>query len=816
MLRLGTWLALAILMASPRPGVDGYEPKRIRKVADLRDNMYPVMGHWPCVLLLNATGSAGCSTREPVWATLQRCEDMGCVRSIEGDRTLLLPPSVFPRAMREYLDGSAPVDEGWRGRVRGMLVEVGDGAGLNATDLGDASFSPQPAYPQAELRPANDPGTHQWNPHGFGATDRRFEDFPIALLDFEGTDLARTFARVNHDTKYVKPDRVASADFLMQAALSSKQKLGVPRVTEENSAYCLAARACLPVGGFSVVATSPPLGARVGRSDDFNDEGANRDEGGRTPFVLVSARLDATAMFHDVAAGANAAMSGLIVLLAAAEAYANGLRAAGGAGGAPGEAKATPAKRVAFAAFAAEDWGYAGSRRFLYELADRGGSNAGFGFGGANVGDVLGLGDVDAAIELGAIGLAHRRIPADVASPAVFVHAAPGFNSAGLANAIIESGAGVPGVSLRRSADGVPFPPSSTFSLLRRNPDGTTPAVLLAEYDDRYIDPFYGGAWDSGVDAVNPARMARVAVVLAKTLLTTAAGFPPGSAQLARATEGVVASDVDATTRELVTCLVDQTTGFDCRGAKALFSPATGRWSSRYAGVVPGLAKDFAQNPLGKSDVQRFAWNFLANATADRDLSSFKSCASQKECGKNDGDAAGGEVCVGATGDQSGFLGRQERLRSKRRRLIERDERRDTAASKDDGTRAEPGACVAASVGFVPALSHRLAFDATELIWRLGAADPTELALGGGEDPVWTESNWPGSVGITAYVHEGEFRDWVIFFSGLAVALGSWWYIRRLDRWFTDLEQTEWGRAPYNWVDTGPPPTAARESTRST
>jgi len=71
-------------------------------------------------------------------------------------------------------------------------------------------------------------------------------------------------------------------------------------------------------------------------------------------------------------------------------------------------------------------------------------------------------------------------------------------------------------------------------------------------------------------------------------------------------------------------------------------------------------------------------------------------------------------------------------------------------------------------------------------------------------------------VGITAYVHEGEFRDWVIFFSGLAVALGSWWYIRRLDRWFTDLEQTEWGRAPYNWVDTGPPPTAARESTRST
>lgn len=822
MLRLGTWLALAILMASPRPGVDGYEPKRIRKVADLRDNMYPVMGHWPCVLLLNATGSAGCSTREPVWATLQRCEDMGCVRSIAGDRTLLLPPSVFPRAMREYLDGSAPVDEGWRGRVRGMLVEVGDGAGLNATDLGDASFSPQPAYPQAELRPANDPGTHQWNPHGFGATDRRFEDFPIALLDFEGTDLARTFARVNHETEYVKPDRVASADFLMQSALSSKQKLGVPKVTEENSAYCLAARACLPIGGYSVIATSPPRASPPVRSDDDGD--ARARPGRRTPFVLVSARLDATAMFHDVAAGANAAMSGLIVLLAAAEAYAAALRAAEAAV-APGEAKATPAKRVAFAAFAAEDWGYAGSRRFLWELA---GGGADAGFGAANVGDVLGLGDVDAAIELGAIGLAHRRIPPDVASPAVFVHAAPGVGGAGLADAIIETGADVPGVSLRRSADGVPFPPSSTFSLLRR--DAAIPAAVLAEYDDRYIDPFYGGAFDSGVDAVDPARMARVAVVLAKTLLNVAAGFPPGSAQLARATEGVDGAGVDATTRELVTCLVDPAVGFDCDRARALFSHATGRWSSRYAGVLPGLLAKDHQSPLGKSDVQRFAWNFLANATADRDLSSFKSCASQEECGGGGGgDVA--EVCVGATGDRGGFFGRQERLRSKRRRLIERDERRGDASrlgaddgtsalygqlDGDDGTSAEPGACVAASVRFVPALSHRLAFDATELIWRLGAPDPTELALGGGEDPVWTESNWPGSVGITAYVHEGEFRDLVIFFSGLAVAIGSWWYIRRLDRWYTDLEQTEWGRAPYNWVDTGPPPTAARESTRST
>lgn len=811
--RLTASVVLAILMAIPPLGVDGYEPPRIRSVADLRAAMYPVVGHWPCVLLLNATGSVGCSTREPVWATLQRCEDMGCVRSIGGDRTLLLPPAVFPRAMREYLDGTDPVTEGWRGRVKGMFVEVGDGAGINATELAGASFSPQPAYPQAELRPNDDPGTHQWNPHGFGATDRRFENFPVVLLDAEGTDLARTFASMNHDTKYVKPDRVSESNLPMESALSSKQRLGVPKVTEENSEYCLARRSCLPVGGFSVLATSPPTPRKGG-------EGALP---GKTPFVLVSARLDASAMFHDVAHGANAAMSGLVVLLAAAEAYAAALRSVA----LITDPAITPAKRVVFAAFAAEDWGYAGSRRFLYELA-KAGDEAGGDSGGENVGDVLGLGAVDAAIELSAIGLAHRRVPADVTSPAVFAHATP--NGAGLVDDIIAAADGI-NVSPRRSTPGTPIPPSSTFSLLRR--DGNVRAAVLAEYDDTYLDPFHGSAWDVGVEAVDPARMAAVAVVLAKTLINVGAGFPAGSAHAAAATGSVDAAAVEATTRELVACLVDPAVGFDCARAKALFAPATGAWMDKYAGVVPGLTRNH-QNPLGKSDVQRFAWNFLANATADRDgddgRSSFKPCVSQEECslgasgdgGNEDGGNTDDEVCVGATGDGSrGFLGAQERLRSKRRRLIESSPASSRLGSDADGQGAEPGVCLRTSVRFVPALSHRLSFDATELIWHVGDVDPAEAALGGGEDPVWTESNWPGNIGVTAYVHEGDFRDWMIFFSGLTISVVSWVYLNRLNKWYESVEQSEWGRAPYNWIDTGPPPNdhntrAAREAREDT
>ena len=688
--RLTASVVLAILMAIPPLGVDGYEPPRIRSVADLRAAMYPVVGHWPCVLLLNATGSVGCSTREPVWATLQRCEDMGCVRSIGGDRTLLLPPAVFPRAMREYLDGTDPVTEGWRGRVKGMFVEVGDGAEINATELAGASFSPQPAYPQAELRPNDDPGTHQWNPHGFGATDRRFENFPVVLLDAEGTDLARTFARMNHDTKYVKPDRVSESNLPMESALSSKQRLGVPKVTEENSEYCLARRSCLPVGGFSVLATSPPTPAR-GEGGELPD---------KTPFVLVSARLDASAMFHDVAHGANAAMSGLVVLLAAAEAYAAALRSVA----LITDPAITPAKRVVFAAFAAEDWGYAGSRRFLYELAN-GGANEGGDSGGENVGDVLGLGAVDAAIELSAIGLAHRRVPADVTSPAVFAHATP--NGAGLVDDIIAAADGI-NVSPRRSTPGTPIPPSSTFSLLRR--DGNVRAAVLAEYDDTYLDPFHGSAWDVGVEAVDPARMAAVAVVLTKALINVGARLPRRVAPRRRR---------DGERRRRRGRGDDARAGGMPRGPRRSGSIARGprRCSRRRLergwintlGVVPGLTRNH-QNPLGKSDVQRFAWNFLANATADRGgddgMSSFKPCVSQEECSLGAGDGgnqeggnrAGGntddEVCVGATGDGSrGFLGAQERLRSKRRRPSSTRRRRRRGSGPMHPTRTPSPAC---------------------------------------------------------------------------------------------------------------------------
>jgi hypothetical protein len=37
-------------------------PKPVLNTRDLQANMYPAAGHAPCVLLLNITGSVGCSS----------------------------------------------------------------------------------------------------------------------------------------------------------------------------------------------------------------------------------------------------------------------------------------------------------------------------------------------------------------------------------------------------------------------------------------------------------------------------------------------------------------------------------------------------------------------------------------------------------------------------------------------------------------------------------------------------------------------------------------------------------------------------------
>ena len=250
-----------------------WAPREVLSTDDLAANAYPSATHVPCVLLLNATGSIGCSTPAGgVTAPLRRFEGLADVRRRLASRTiLLLPASAFPEVLADYAKGA-----GWKAHAAGFMLEPGvdehgnpppvssaepssdegndrdapSTAGatlarlLARIDLGARrSFSPQPR------RDDDDRALHAraWNPDGFGAARARFENTPIVLLDASGADVARTFAAANGERG---TSRVAEMRFPMDAAAAANDANPARR--------CLEQRTCQPIGGHSVLASVPP------------------------------------------------------------------------------------------------------------------------------------------------------------------------------------------------------------------------------------------------------------------------------------------------------------------------------------------------------------------------------------------------------------------------------------------------------------------------------------------------------------------------------------------------------------------------------
>jgi nicastrin len=568
--------------------------------------MYPVVSHAPCVLLLNATGSVGCSTAGERWAPLRRVDSLEDAAALDAPAALLLPASLFPALAAEYFRALSPERaedprSSWAPRVRGVLVEAGVEDEASACAGRPSSDEPAEASDAAagtkkrcanarslaeilSARAANDPrllaasfspgvadaadvaassAPHAWNPNAFGGAAARFpRNVPVALLDDDGVAVARAFAgaadgaQTHYASKIRTSVRGVAFDLTMNAAASEREDSSA-----ETSLTCLARRTCAPLGGHSAFASVPP------RPDVVGDESSSA-----ASFVLVSARLDASSLFHDAAFGANAAMSGLVAVLAAAEAFAAATRRFDAsrveAGDAPVDA--TPAL---FAAFGGEAFGFAGSRRFAREHERLESNDAGS--EPSLLPDWLRGRALKAHVELGPVGFSAKtfgeRSSPDEGSgassatdssaassdppplpPRLFAHAnsaagpaadalvrtlreasAAGRGeadaSSGAANLPVVRATGAP----RREADessessessasadssslGAYFPPSSADALIRRDPKA--PCAYLAEHDGAVLDPFAHGAFDAGRSRVDPSRVAGAAAAVARAL----------------------------------------------------------------------------------------------------------------------------------------------------------------------------------------------------------------------------------------------------------------------------------------------------------
>ena len=870
-----------------------WAPREVLSTNDLAANAYPAATHVPCVLLLNATGSVGCSTNAGgVTAPVRRFESAADVRSRLKSRTiLLLPASAFPEVVSDFAEGESR----WKTHAAGFMLEPGvdldgnppsadfgrepsiwseprsDGHGGPSTSgatlakllagirLGqNDSFSPQPKRGDEDLH-----SSRVWNPGGFGAARMRFENTPIVLLDAAGADVARTFAAANGERG---TSRVAEMRFPMAAAAAAA-------ATGKNAnpaKRCLEQRTCQPIGGYSVVASVPASledtpttknsESSGEESDETVDDGSrrltdNRGKKKKRDYLLVSARLDATALFHDAAFGANAAMSGLVAMLAIAKTYADAIRDARASlaslefststssddenENAPPRLSSETFERalredaapVAFAAFGAESWGRAGSRRFARLVRDatkalarldESDANRGSDTSGASVANVDALPlwmrdrSVGGVVDLGAVGFAHFTT-----EPTVFAHAneeARGDTRDDLhdrssfplvdsieASFAKEDAGGTANASrrlsfARASANVSELPPSSAASFI----GNAIPAVVLAEYDGAYVDGTFGSAFDVGMEKVDVSKMASLVSRTARALASLAFSSSPSADAKTKTNETHDDDDaktsslsalkelvsanlpdfgaVEETTRSLAECLIDPKVGFECALAKKMAFEPQETFPSRYAGVAPITIgkRDFDAETdgvvgAGADDVARFVFEFLAEATSEiRGDPRASSCASPDACGD-------GEVCARASGDVPGDVPGDEGDGDDENEVRREPRRALLGSDAFGGGGGGAGTCVKTSARFLPALSHRIFFDDDENGWTVSDADLDDENLNEDPDPLWCESDWPMSIGVRVFREASLTHEWIALLLGAAVTFLSKLFANELD-----------------------------------
>jgi len=441
---------------------------------------------------------------------------------------------------------------------------------------------------QSEYCPYQIPANFSWVR---GARGLLRAPLPVPILapygDFAAVVAEAAGAKVDPKDKERKtpppPLRLAALDDAMEASRSGAR----------NSSHCLAQGTCGPIGGYSVWAALPAMPpppspeqegpAAAGRAPTSPPPPVGDGLGPPPPppppvpppppappppapaptpppnssatarTVVLAAAADSRQLLHGGSAGAGA-LSGLVALLAAAEALGNATRfslaaaAARAEGG--GSAASPPAPfpgRILFVALAAEPWGFLGSRRLLWEARSRsdgdgdgdgdgGGGGGGGESGGGGGDDAAGgfpLGDVSWLIELGAVGDAPSP-PTNGSgepSPPPLLFAHPGTTAGsreGPAAALLlnSSSPSAPSrvVLAAPAAAGGPGgpPPGSLWAWAAAAPD--VASALLSAHEGSLGGPHASSRWDDA-RRLDPRAVAAAAAVAARAA-AAGAGAP--------------------------------------------------------------------------------------------------------------------------------------------------------------------------------------------------------------------------------------------------------------------------------------------------
>lgn len=549
------------------------DSSKLESVPDLEKAMYLDVEAYPCVRLLNLSGEIGCSNpgHEKVIAPIIRLKDAR--EKLSYPSTVLVPSE----EMKSFFL-RVSTDPQFAKNIAGVLVESAEAHNMLP------GFSPDKKFPQSEFASYQN-HSYEWNPVGSGIMWNRY-DFPVFLLSKESSAMVQEIVTKNKKKYDSYPQNVAEFDLAMQTTNAGTH----------DSESCLKERSCLPLGGYSVWSSLPPINVSSTKPTK--------------PILLAITSQDSAAYFRDKSLGANSPISGLIAILAAVDALSSihGLD----------DLK----KQIVFAVFTGEAWGYLGSRRFLLELDS--GANALNGLKSSMIEQVLEIGSVGKAMGQGVTTFYAHTENDSTATEELISAFQTASDSLGSDNVKVKKAdASNPGV-----------PPSSLVSFITKN--SSISGVVLEDFDTSFSNNFYHSYLDDSSN-INSSSIAAAAVLVARTIYVLANDH--SSLDLfALNSIKINISMIE----ELVQCLLSCDPNVPCSIIRNYISPSS-RCPNHYVGVFVDVPSD-TQYPLSADDTSRFIWNFMAEKTAiwRKDLTSCNG-----KCNNS------GEVCVGTeTGNE--------------------------------------------------------------------------------------------------------------------------------------------------------------------
>eukprot|EP00636_Phaeomonas_parva_P005856 CAMPEP_0118884860 /NCGR_PEP_ID=MMETSP1163-20130328/23569_1 /TAXON_ID=124430 /ORGANISM="Phaeomonas parva, Strain CCMP2877" /LENGTH=788 /DNA_ID=CAMNT_0006822765 /DNA_START=235 /DNA_END=2601 /DNA_ORIENTATION=- len=504
------------------------------------------------VRLFNATGAVGFGSGRngdvvPLWP-LRSGDDVSSLLDGIGRRVaVVLDEERLTRDTLEALVAS--------GNIGGVVVLDGDGVVSDIDDAG-AAYSPAgasestSAIPDASNTPYDE--SYSWNPFGSGLAYANF-DFPMVSVSGSTADSLKGHADDNRRGG-IGGSRLWMADFELYFG---------PYDDTTDSATCLQWRnadgnlspRCAPLGGQSSWATFGPVDAR--------------DK------VFGVCNMDASALFHDAAAGANAAAASVLTLLTAADLLADS-----------GVNLDALPLQIALAAFQGEAWGRIGSRAFARDISNfTCAHDAPAGAGYVQVPGVC----LDPVHPEGAF----RNVSIDAVRYAVAVDQVGRSATGDLYVHGTEAAESFPLLRNLTSYDGVetgvagngalpPTPLTSLAAVAQAVGVAAPRGVVLAGYGaSGYVDGAHGSRFDVAA-RVNVTTVANAAVVLARALLLAAADGEGAYADPA-AVAGVIGAPDEAALQELLDCLTGDW----------LCTPMQDYWNAGYTDLQQYLGLSF-------------------------------------------------------------------------------------------------------------------------------------------------------------------------------------------------------------------------------